>query len=365
MPTIYDWKGNRHDLTMGAFDSSSLQNNHMADIKLFGGLASIEDGQEKALFQQLTQSYLRNKVDPTMWERFKKQLPTIANIGGTLGTNILMTRIKALAGPNPVLQSAVTAAEVVLGTIFTGGKKQKKTFREPMPGQWVFVESDSSYRRRLQKIAFLNDNSLLKPESAPSPDTIAEASAKWGVAFYLRNSSEYGHGEVYDVEANREREVRFAQLVNVPLSLAKKLDADENLSVLRELYILAHSADKKRTPDNNLSMGKLIARESDDVEMRIISSSETGLMAVGEDGHVRHLLKSEVRPVGVSVSTPGLYDDYFLKDGRSRFYAGMWCWYPARDWVIENFPSDYELVCFSNIDSNGRDLLRVGWGIEG
>ena len=144
MPTIYDWKGNRHDLTMGAFDSSSLQNTHMADIKLFGGLASIENGQEKALFQQLTQSYLRNKVDPTIWERFKKQLPNLANIGGTLGTNLLMAKIKARAGPNPILQSAITSAEIVLGTIFTG--KQKKSFgpvgvrRErpelpPAPGQ--------------------------------------------------------------------------------------------------------------------------------------------------------------------------------------------------------------------------------------
>ena len=361
MPTIYDWKGNRHDLTMGAFDSSSLQNTHMADIKLFGGLASIENGQEKALFQQLTQSYLRNKVDPTIWERFKKQLPNLANIGGTLGTNLLMAKIKALAGPNPILQSAITSAEIVLGTIFTG--KQKKSFREPMPGQWVFVESDPSYRRRLAKIAWANDNSLHKPEAAPSPETIEEASSKWGVAFYLRNSSDSGHGVVYDVGANREREVRVAQLVNVPVDLAKKLDADDDLSVLRELYILSHSPDRKRTPDNNLSMGKLIKRVKDDVEMRIISSSETGLMAVGEDGHVRHLLKTEVRPVGKSVSTPGLYDDYFLKDGRSKFYAGMWCWTQARDWVIENFPCDYELVCFTTIDTDG--MAKVYYVLDG
>ena len=78
----------------------------MADIKLFGGLASIENGQEKALFQQLTQSYLRSKVDPSIWAS-----PT--------STNLLMAKIKALAGPNPILQSAITSAEIVLGTIFT------------------------------------------------------------------------------------------------------------------------------------------------------------------------------------------------------------------------------------------------------
>ncbi len=362
MPTIYDWKGNRHDLTTGAFDSSSLQNPHMADIKLFGGLGSIENGDERALFNQLSQSYLRSKVDPGVWERFKKQVPNLATIGGTLGTKLLMTKIKVLAGPNPILQSAITAGEIVLGAIFAGGTKQKKSFREPRTGQWVFVESDNSYRRRLQKQTILNDNPLTKPSPGPAPETIKEAAGKWGIAFYLRNSPEWGHGVVYDCEANKEREVRFAQLVNVPSELGEKLDKDENLSVLRELYILANSPDRKLIPDNNLSMGKRITRTSDNWEMRIISSSDTGLMAVDKDGRVRHLNKADVKPLGEAVTTPGVFDDYFLKDGRSRLYAGIWCWSPARPWVKENFPCDYELTCFAIIN---QDVAGVYYVLDG
>ena len=156
--------------------------------------------------------------------------------------------------------------------------------------------------------------------------------------------------------------MRFAQLVNVPEELAKKLDGDENLSVLRELYILSNSPDRKLIPDNNLSMGKRITRNADNWEMRIISSSETGLMAVDKDGRVRHLNKADVTPLGEEVNTPGVYDDYFLKDGRSMLYAGVWCWSPARSWVKEDFACDYELTCFASIN---KEVTKVYYVLDG
>ena len=354
MSLIYDWQGNKHDLTVGAFDSLSRTNPDQASIYLYLGLGSIEDGSTPNLFKQLSQKYLskqKSSYATNLWTRFKQQLPQLRSIGGTLGTSLLMGKVKTLAGANPVVLGALTAAELVLGQVFSLSTA-KRTFTEPLPGQWVFIESDKSYRRRLGAIS--ESKHMIKANiHGPEPTSISKASDNWRLGFFVRESVKYGHMVVFDCNKCKETDLKVARLMNVPPELAEQLDGQEELSAIREIYFIKETRDKKSTKTNNFWPGRLVSRGG--TKYRVVAASEVNVVAIDAKGGIHTIPKRELQEEGDSVSKPGVFDNYFEKSGKSQLYRGMWAWVPARADIKETLPADYELVCVGTL-GNRNDV---------
>ena len=368
MALIYDWQGNKHDLTLGAFDSQSLTNPDHASIYLYSGLQSIEDGTTHDMFKQLSQKYIskqKTTFASSIWNRFKDQLPQIRNIGGTLGTTLFMAQVRKLAGTNAAVLGALTAAELVLGQVFSTGTT-KRTFAEPLPGQWVFIESDSSYRRRLSRLAEFKTNHLIKTDpSHPIPTSVAKATDKWALGFFVRTSSKFGHVVVFNTANCKETLIRVARLMNVPPELGEQLDNQEELSSLREIYMLKEARDKKTFPDNNFWPGRLVTKSGDysgKNEYRVVAASQLNVVVVDTKGAVFTFPKADLAETGTSRSNPGIYDNYFLKSGKSTFYMGMWAWSPIRPEIATRFGGDYELACIAALKD---DRAMVYYVIDG
>lgn len=356
MTNIYDWKGAKHTLTHGAFDSKSLTNPNMASVFLHRGLERLDDDSLDVTFHQLGNDYLASlkKDEPGFfdgaWKTLKTKLPELLKVGGKAGSTLLMSTIRAMAGANPSLQAIITSSELVIGNLFD---TKKPTFVQPRTGQWLLIESERSHNRRLQELSSQTD---VKPEvdDAPHPKQVDD---DWNVGFWLNlTPGESGYATVYDVERRAVRDVRMAQLANVPPQLAQKLDGTETVSALRELFLIKRTYDieKKTNPDNHYYPGKLVFYKDDDY--RVVASDDSRVVLVNDRGKVHKVSKTDLTDTYANRSTPGQTDNYFVKDSHSDFSAGTWVWVEARSEMTRRYQADYELAMFV-MENQGQALI--------
>ena len=162
MPIVlHDYMGVGHDLSKGAFDSESISKPGSAS-KL---LNEYLPGKFKDSWRALSKDYRTQlkSYEPTMWKKMwdnfgTKGILKLFRAGAskyTVGRPLVHKWIAGVALSDPTVGAVVAAAEVGLATVLETWGDQTTTIRAKK-GQWIFIESEESHRRRaLGKTGFL------------------------------------------------------------------------------------------------------------------------------------------------------------------------------------------------------------------
>ena len=237
MSIIYDNRGSGHNLSKGAFDSVSIAKPKFASLILHDYIDKPFGETYSHLMSDfnfdLTQS--ESKVGEALWTTYVK--PHIKTLGGwawDMAKGAITKGLASVAGLEPTTAAMIAAAELILSQVLTGTLDDLKN--NPLSqtktitlrtGQWVFIENDTSLRRRLGGVKHIE---IEKKEDVKSVVSLG---------FFIEQAFDVNHAAVFNLErphGQARQDVSIKQIREVPLEIANRLDNDETLSAVRELY---------------------------------------------------------------------------------------------------------------------------------
>ena len=275
MPIVlHDYMGVGHDLSKGAFDSESISKPGSAS-KL---LNEYLPGKFKDSWRALSKDYRTQlkSYEPTMWKKMwdnfgTKGILKLFRAGAskyTVGRPLVHKWIAGVALSDPTVGAVVAAAEVGLATVLETWGDQNTTIRAKK-GQWIFIESEESHRRRaLGKTGFLksfdqtfptkdagiegNLRSIQRIEQAelkalakvPPNEKQPPKKKTVSLGFFIEPTTK-NRVSVFSMDLGRALEIEVSQMLECDTNVAKRLDEDERLSTLRELFFYKYDGDSK------------------------------------------------------------------------------------------------------------------------
>ena len=369
MPLIlHDYLGVGHDLSKGAFDSVSIAKPGAASQFLSKFLPKkFAEG-----WKQLSTDYRTTlkSHEPSMWRKMWNSIPIALRKGATkykLARPLIQKFIAGIVAKDPKIGAIVSAAEIGLGSLLDnwGDNVETKTIRAKK-GQWIFIESTESRRRRMMGTmltpgADLEESNKHKakqskwepiqlsekiPEIPKKPKSVS-------LGFFIEPTTK-NRVSVFSLDLGRAQEIEVSQLLECDPTIAAKLDADERLSTLRELYFYKYDG---KAPTKSPVMpkpffpGKRVRYKGGSF---ILLLNKHGKSLI-EDGNGKTLVvDTALLRRGFGDSTPGQYDNHFQTVGKNNLYVGQWVYVPARNWVRFKFDAEVELGVIHQIAPEDR-----------
>ena len=373
MPLIlHDYLGVGHDLSKGAFDSVSISKPGAASQFLSKFLPKNFAESWKQLstdYRTTVKSY-----EPSMWTKLRSSIPTLVQKGASkykLARPLIQKFIASIAAKDPRVGAVVAAAEIGLGSLLDnwGDQAGTKTIRAKK-GQWIFIESTESHHRRMlgkmntpgadiEETNFKHKAkhsehvpvSLSEKIHDPSKKTNRPKSVSLG--FFIEPTTK-NRVSVFSLDLGRAEEIEISQLLECDSAVAARLDSDERLSTLRELYFYKYDGmapTKEKVMPKPFFPGKRV-RYKGGSYILILNKHGKSLI---EDGNGKTLVvDTSLLERGFGDSTPGEYDNGFQTVGKNNLYIGQWVYCPARNWVRLKFDAEVELAVIHQIAPEDR-----------
>ena len=359
MPVIlHDYLGRGHDLSKGAFDSVS-QTKPGSASKL---LTKYMPEEFEMSWRELTNDYRTTlkSYEPSYWSKLWKNfgrdgLMKAVKHGATaysVGRPAIHKWIAGVAISDPAIGGVVAAAEVGLSKLLESWGASAGTTRfSAKKGQWLFIESETHYRRRLARV--------LKPYKTPHNKKPDPPEKVVSLGFFIEPTAK-NRASVFSLDHGRSLEVEISQLIECDTAVAQRLDGDERLSTLRELFFYKYDGATKLS--NVQTKPFFAGRRVIYGEVSYILLSCTGGKALLEDANGKTIIvnKSDLtRDMGDS--TPGRYDDGFITSGQNAIYTGQWVFVPARPSLRYDYETNIELAVVNRIAANSQTLVFYAW----
>ncbi len=154
--SIYGWRGDRHDLSKGAFDSRSIVKKGTASLLLAEPKTFDESFKQlaknyRSVVNQVEQSSTMNKL----WTDYVRPgLKKAGTFAWQAAKPVVMDALAVAAGLNPTAAALIASAETMF-SIYLTGLAEPEAVRSVTynKGQWVFIEKSKhlAHRRRLAK----------------------------------------------------------------------------------------------------------------------------------------------------------------------------------------------------------------------
>ena len=345
-PVIYDNSGSGHNLSLGAFDSTSITKPGQASVLLAEQIGKPFDSS----FEELLKDYHYDveKAEPGMmeklWATYMK--PGLKNAGAalwTLGAQYGKEAVAALAGVNPTTAAAVAAGEAiltsVLGGFFTGEVKPKSI--KLKRGQWVFIEHETSLKRRRlgqkMRMPVMSDPKVRvlggKPESLylkpgqtydPSGKQQAEP-GKLPSVVSLGFFVDAGEVSVFNMDTGRVMDAQITQVYDVGTEIAERCDNDPVLSVVRELFFYKLYGDEWEIKHpKELRAGTQVLYKGFPYTLIQTDSGTSKAMIEDNAGNIQVVPHGDVTR-GMGKTTQGKKDSLFETQG-ANIHTGQWVW---------------------------------------
>lgn len=358
MPVIlHDWLGKGHDLSKGAFDSVS-QTKPGSASKL---LAKYMPQQFNLSWQELTADYRTTlkSYEPSYWSKLwknfgKEGLMKAIHHGASaysVGRPAIHKWIAGVAVSDPAIGGVVAAAEVGLSKLLEswGAAAGTKRFTAKK-GQWCFIESETHYRRRMAHMK------PFKPPAKKKPDPPKKVVS---LGFFIEPAAK-NRASVFSLDHGRPLEVEISQLIECDTSVAQRLDEDERLSTLRELFFYKYDG---KTPMTQVHTKPFFAgRRVIYKDTSYILLSNRGGKALLEDANGKTIIvDTQKLSRDMGDSTPGRYDDGFLTAGQNAIYTGQWVYVPARPFLRYDYETNIELAVVNRLCKNKVTLVYYAW----
>ncbi len=214
-------------------------------------------------------------------------------------------------------------------------------------GQWVFIEKEASLERRRRLGPHPNAKTL-----EPFDEKTLPKAVEFG--FYVRPTyNDPSKVTVFNIDAGITQDVEVRQVRSVGESVSEKVQADEKLSVMRELFFYKTEAVEfqKSHPKSAILPGRHVLYKGSDY----ILIETNGVNALIEDtkGRTSVVGYGDLKR-GVGKSTPGKGDDFFDKSGGQSLYAGQWVMAPSRPAVLDKWGVSKELAVIFQIERDGK-----------
>ena len=370
---IHDYLGKGHDLSKGAFDSQSISKPGAASKYLEMFLPQkFKEGWKELSFDYRT---ALKSYQPSMWKKMwanfgTKGLLSIFQHGAakySVGRPLIHQWIASVAKSDPTIGAVVAAAEVGLAKVLEtwGDKAGTKTIRAKK-GQWIFIESEESHRlrRRMygsveedmdpQSMELVHKPFHYKGQNAKEKTKKFEQPPKQPVkktvslGFFIEPTTK-NRVNVFCLDLGRALEIEVSQLLECDPAVAQRLDSDERLSALRELYFYKYDGQapfKKDIQTEPFFPGKSVRYQGSD----FIFIHEQNGQALLEDTNGKTLVVATVAlERGFGDSTPGEYNNQFVTNGKNSLTVGLWIFVPSRPLVRSRYDNEFELAVINHI----------------
>jgi hypothetical protein len=265
----------------------------------------------------------------------KPNLKKFGTLVWELGKPLAIDALATMAGVHPAIAVLIASAEAVLSEFLGAGsadvaKDHSLTLNR---GQWVFIETNKSLKRRM--MAMKNQTDIISALPGPKPKVVS-------LGFYTGPA--YGDANrvnVFNMDSGKVDEVSVRQLRNVSTDIQKRADEDGVLSIVREIYFYKQAGEQfhQRHPKEPLYAGRnVICKEKEytlihrDLKKALIQDVEGNTLVV----NVSQLSRGE------GYSTTGKGDSMFDTAGPT-LYQGQWAMIQARPSVTETYGNSTEL----------------------
>ena len=353
--SIYGWRGDRHDLSKGAFDSTSISKPGTASLLLAENLPKSFDEAFKQLSQnyqsvvgQVEQGSLMNKL----WTDYVRPgLKKAGTFAWQAAKPVVMDALAVAAGMNPTAAALVASAETMF-SIYLTGLAEPEAVRSVTydKGQWVFIEKEASLRRR-RRLA----KSLDIDEKKTAPKVVE-------FGFYVGAAYKEPHKiTVFNMDAGKKQDVDVRAVRPAGNGVSSTADGDETLSVIRELFFYKQKGYnyEKEHPKEAIFPGRDVVFQGDDYVL--IQTNGTKALIEDHTGGTK-IVEHDALGRGIGKSTPGQGDGLFNKSNGKALYAGQWVMVPSREVVRDQYSSDRELAVIYEI---GKGSIPVFNCIDG
>jgi hypothetical protein len=324
MPLIlHDYLGVGHDLSLGAFDSVSVAKPGNAS-KLLDKYLPHEFKQS---WEELSKDYKTTvkSYEPSMWKKMWANFGTtgvlkVMQMGAakySVGRPLVHKWIAGIATTDPAIGAVVAAAEMGLSKLLdTWGAEAETTTISAKRGQWVFIESEESYQRRRMgsKISELLPNE----KNPPLKKSVS-------LGFFISPAAK-NRVTVFHMDLGRPKEIEISQMLECDTVVAQRLDSDENLSTLREIFFYKYDGASSKVT-KPFSSGNRVRYEGTSY---ILLFNKHGKSLLEDSGGKTIVVDTASLSRDFADSTPGETDQGFISAGRNNLYVGQWVFAPAR-----------------------------------
>ena len=365
MPVIYGYRGDRHNLSKGAFDSVSVAKPGTASLLLAEYLpkswdesfAQLSTGYQ-AVVREVEQGTLKN----SLWTSYVKPgLKKAGSYAWEVAKPFMIDAVGQMAGLGPTASHLIAAVEGLFSeyldssTIPFGSKESQSLTLNT--GQWIFIEKDESLqrRRRLKGISTGEDDHPIKPKDVKKMPKVVDFGFYVGAAY-----GDTSKLSVFNMDLGRTQEVDAKAVRPAGTEVAKKVDGDEKLSLIRELYFYKSKAYEfnKKQPDAIMP-----GREVDynDKDYTLIETNGINALLEDDKGNTE-VVDFKLVSRGKGKSTPG-QQSAFDKSNQKGLYAGMWVLAPAREFLQNRYAADVELAVLHEILKAGK--VEIFYAFDG
>ena len=351
--SIFGFKGDLHNLSKGAFDSVSVVKPGTASLLLAEYMPKSFDDS----FAALTRGYKtvvegdKNQGESVWQTHIKPGLKKAGGFAWELAKPVVMDAMAVAAGMSPTAAALVASAETML-TIYLQGLAEPLTVAKTLvlnKGEWVFIEKEASLRRRRRM-----KGEVVHAKMFPEEVDVKTLPKAVEFGFYIRPAyNDPSKVTVFNIDAGITQNVDVRQVRRAGSDVAQKVEQDEQLSVVRELFFYKSKAVEFASshPKDAILPGRNVVFKGEDYML----IETNGVKALLEDikGRTKVVAYDDLSR-GVGKSTPGHGDDFFDKSNGNAIYAGQWVMAPARPEVQDQYGVDKELAVIFQIEKDGK-----------
>lgn len=375
---IHDYLGVGHDLSKGAFDSVSV-----------GKVGAASKLLNKYLPQDFAQSWKELSTDyktalksyqPSMWNKMWTYLPNMLKAGAakySVGRPLIHKWIAGIAASDPAIGGVVAAAEVGLSQLLSvWGDQAGTTTVRAKKGQWIFIESEESHRRRRMVGKMLTEQTQheiykhkgnmtdhvpvsltekIAPDAPPNEKQPPKTKSV-SLGFFIE-PAEKNRVTVFSLDLGRALEIEISQLLECDASVAQRLDNDERLSTLREMYFYKYDGmapTKGEVQTKPFFSGRRVRYNG---ESYLLLYTKHGKALLEDANGKTCIVDKEKLTRDYGDSTPGEYDNGFQPAGKNNLYSGQWVFVPPRESTLKRWATTGELAVIHQIAPDDRCIV--------
>ncbi len=176
------------------------------------------------------------------------------------------------------------------------------------------------------------------------------------LGFFIEQAYDVNHAAVFNLErphGQARQDVSIKQIREVPLEIANRLDNDETLSAVRELYFyktFAYLYESKHPKQELVVGGNVVFKKQN---YALIQRSDDHALIENDDGRTQ-VVKVKDLERGFTKQTVGHTDGFFDVSGDLSLYSGQWVFMPARREIEDKYDSKWELAVVCGILQGDR-----------
>ena len=361
MPLIlHDYMGVGHDLSKGAFDSISVSKPGAASKLLQKYLPNTF----KEAWRDLSTDYKTSlkSYQPSMWKKMwanfgTQGLLSVFRAGAAkykVGRPIIHKWIAGIAASDATIGAIVVAAEVGLSNLLdTWGDEVNTRTIHAKKGQWIFIESDESSRRRTLAKLHPKKTPKATPNEKQPPKTKSVS-----LGFFIEPTAK-NRVTCFSLDLGRAQEIEITQLLECDKSVALRLDQDERLSTLRELFFYKYDGEASTTEGGVFKKRQFFSgrRVLYNGASYILLFNKHGKSLLEDANGMTCIVDTSQLKRDFGESTPGDSNDHFKTVGKNNLYIGQWVLAWVRLSTKTKYDTKIELAVIHEIAPNEECIV--------